>query len=86
MDYLENTTAEDVAKELREEALKEIESLKKGINYMEAELKKHEEGAFPISWCKEMLSMALSVYNNISRANGAILVRGKEIIDKIHKE
>ena len=76
--YLHNTTAEDVAREHRTEALKEIKELKAWLTTMEEEIERVTKGAFSISWASEMMNRALNVYNELARSNGAILVRGKK--------
>ncbi len=77
--YLHNTTSDEVCADRREDALNNIKALKSYLTEIEGVLKEDGQvGAFPIIWGTEMIKMALNVYNEIARCNGAALVRGKQ--------
>ena len=69
---------EDIYNQGGLKALEEIEGLKTWLIQMREEIKEVEKGAFSISWASEMMKRALSVYNELARSNGAVLVRGKK--------
>lgn len=71
-----DTDAEKVASGFLKEAKTKIENLRNWLNLMEEEIDRHQEGAFPIDWCSEMMNEALGIYNSVARCNGAVLVRG----------
>jgi hypothetical protein len=80
-DWYSNTTSDEVVRELQLSALNTLKSL---IGYqrffledLEAAIAKNEPCAFPISHPQYVIEKALTIYNEIARANGAALVRGK---------
>ena len=71
------TDAEEVARERLKEAEGGVESLRKWLDEMAKAMKRHKEGAFDIGWCSIMVEKTLKIYNEVARANGAVLVRVK---------
>jgi hypothetical protein len=72
-----DTNAEEVAAERLEEAKKSVKSLQEWLVSMAKAMERRKEGAFDIGWCSTMMEKALKIYNEVARANGAVLVRGK---------
>lgn len=70
-----DTTGEEVARERLAEARKGIASLQKLLTDLDGEIQRRENGAVAIAWCSMMMEKALCVYNEVARANGAVLVR-----------
>ena len=73
-----DTNAEEVALERLKEAQEGVESLRIWLNEVAKAMKRHKTGAFPIDWCSGIMEKALKIYNEVARANGAVLVRSKE--------
>lgn len=74
-----DTNTKEVVAERLEEAEQAIESLKHWLDHMARAMRRHDKKeAFPIDWCSTMMEKALKIYNEVARANGAALVRGKE--------
>ncbi|MFC1594799.1 hypothetical protein ACFL3E_00005, partial [Patescibacteria group bacterium] len=59
-----------------QEARRQLEFLRKYLDEMYKAMEEHESGSFPVEWCSGMMTRALKVYNEVARANGAVLVRG----------
>ena len=75
-EWLFATTAEDVAKEYRTEALESAQDLKNWVDHIIDELSKCRSGAFDAGWIDGLIKRTYSVAYQIGQANGAVLVRG----------
>jgi len=71
------TDSEEVAARLQKSALKSLGLLKSWIVAMETGLAAHKGGAFSSYWLTVLEERTAVVVNDICRANGAVLVRGK---------
>lgn len=71
-----DTDAKQVADEMIGNAKERIEVLERVIGDMKRRLEERKPGrGFPTAYCDRVIQEALYVHNEISRANGAVLVR-----------
>lgn len=70
------TTAEDVARELRQDAGNEVLALQRWAGEIWNALESHKHGAFDRGWITRLQEYVQTIANLIDRANGATLVRG----------
>jgi len=84
---LHSTTANQVKSECLTKAREGVKSLQDWLRETDEAmersitLKENEGFAFPIDWCSEMMNKALTIYNEVARCNGAVLVRNIEKVD-----
>ena len=76
---MHDTTAKEEAAKHLQEAREKISSMQDWLKRMDEQLEKQiaekDGGAFAIVSAKSMMELALAVFNAISMANGACLVR-----------
>lgn len=70
------TTSDEVATERLGEARQAIGELRDWLNEMANAMDRRESGSFDIYWAVVMDEKARKIMNEISLANGAVLVRG----------
>lgn len=79
---LHDTTARKVAIERIREAQENIKSLKTYLDQVDQAIEDYCErdlgGPFYLDWGEGIIKDALAIYGNISRCNGALLVRATE--------
>jgi hypothetical protein len=75
-DYLFATDAEEIARELREQARRSAEDLRIWVDHVIEAMDKHKSGAFDRGWIDTLQRRVALVASDIDRANGAVLVRG----------
>jgi len=73
-----DTTAKEVSVKRLEEAQQEIDSLqdylKETKEAIAQHVKRNDGQAFPIEWCSEIMKKSLTIFNEVARCNGAVLV------------
>lgn len=77
-----NTDGEKVATERFGVAHKTLKGLMEYLELMDKAMANRKEGGFPVTWPAGIFEKALVIQSEISRGNGALLVRGTDPEEK----